>query len=286
LTNPVVAPAQPADANVLARRNIATDASRQVLLARGAGGIVGAVVWSRQAFESEQLGREVGRVERIEGWNSDDRDTFGALAAGAVRAMAAAGIEIASCRLPETSRREIHALESAGFRVVECLLTLGQALPESLPAPVRVGPMRAGEEEACAALAGRVFQYDRFHWDPRIDDSAADRLKRAWILNSARGRADTMLVARDGGEVVGFNACIRSGDTAAIDLIGVAPEARGGGLGKALVEASLAHYAGAAREMIVGTQSKNIASLAMYQRTGFRIRDSHLTFHAHLEPKS
>ena len=283
---PAIAPALPTDADLLARRDIAVDEGRQVLLARGASGVAGTVVWSRQAFESEQLRREVARIERIENWDPDDDDTFGALAAGAAEAMAAAGMEIAGCRVPEAARHEAHALEDAGFRVVECLLTLGRALPESLPAPASIGPMRADEEEACAALAGRVFQYDRFHWDPQIDDRAADRLKSAWILNAARGRADAMLVARDGGQVVGFNACMRAGDAAVIDLIGVAPEARGRGLGAALVEAALAHYAGGAREMIVGTQSKNIASLALYQRAGFRVRDSHLTFHAHLEPSS
>ena len=283
---PAIAPALPADADLLAHREIAVDAGRQVLLARGESGVAGAVVWSRQAFESEQLGLAVARVERIESWNPGDPGTLAALATGAAHAMAAAGIEVAGCRLPEGARHEVHALEGAGFRVVECLLTLGRALPEGLPAPASVGPMRAGEEEACAALAGRVFQYDRFHWDPLIEDRAADRLKRAWILNSARGRADAMLVARDGGEIVGFNACMRAGEVAVIDLIGVAPEARGRGLGAALVEAALAHYAGAAREMVVGTQSKNTASLAMYQRAGFRIRASQLTLHAHLEPKS
>lgn len=283
---PAIAPALPTDADALARRDISADAGRHVLLARGESGVAGAVVWSRQAFESEQLGREVASVERIESWDPDGRGTFDALAEGAADAMARARIEIAGCRLPEAARHEILALEGAGFGVVECLLTLGRTLPETLPAPTSIGPMRAGEEEACAALAGRVFQYDRFHWDPRIDDRAADRLKSAWILNAARGRANAMLVARDGSQVVGFNACMRNGDAAVIDLIGVAPEARGRGLGAALVEAALAHYAGHAREMIVGTQSKNTASLAMYQRAGFRVRDSHLTFHAHLEPRS
>jgi ribosomal protein S18 acetylase RimI-like enzyme len=283
---PAIVPALPSDADALACRDIAADAGRHVLLARGESGVVGAIVWSRQAFESEQLGRAVARVERIECWDPDGRGTFDALTMGAVGAMARARIEIASCRLLEAARHEIQALEGAGFGVVECLLTLGRALPESLPAPASIGPMRADEEEACAALAGRVFQYDRFHWDPQIDNRAADRLKSAWILNAARGRADAMLVARSGGQVVGFNACMRTGDVAVIDLIGVAPEARGRGLGAALLEAALSHYAGDTREMIVSTQSKNIAALALYQRAGFRVRDSHLTLHAHLESSS
>ena len=111
----------------------------------------------------------------------------------------------------------------------------------------------------------------------------ADRLKETWVRNSAAGRADAMLVAREDGRVVGFNACMRSGEAAVIDLIGVAPEAQGRGHGRALVEGALAHYAAAgAGEMTVGTQSKNVASLALYQACGFRVRSSQFTLHAHL----
>ena len=45
----------------------------------------------------------------------------------------------------------------------------------------------------------------------------------------------------------------------------------------------VACYAAAgATEMVVGTQSKNFASLALYQACGFRVRASQLTLHAHL----
>ena len=100
--------------------------------------------------------------------------------------------------------------------------------------------------------------------------------------NSVLGRADRVFVTRDGDAITGFNACLRNGDDAVIDLIAVSRHYQGQGLGRALTVAAIAHYSGKSKRMNVGTQAGNVASLALYQSAGFRIMSSATTLHAHL----
>jgi ribosomal protein S18 acetylase RimI-like enzyme len=277
-----------AERAALEARGLRLDGGRRIVTVRAGGDVAGAAVWQIQAFESVELGLATGRIEAIQAWKPDeDAHVLADLAAKTVSDMKSEGVALAACRLPEARIGAVNALESVGFSMVECLLTLTRPLAGAPEMPAGIGLAEADEGEDCARLAGRCFTSDRFHADSRIADSAADRLKEAWIHNSAKGRADAMLVARRDGRVVGFNACMRNGSTAIIDLIGVAPEAQGQGHGRALVEGALAHYAAAgAEEMAVGTQSGNVASLALYQSCRFRIRSSQFTLHAHLGENS
>lgn len=277
-----------AERAALEARGLRLDGGRRVVTVRAGGTLAGAAVWQFQGFESAELGLTTARIDAIQALQPDeDAPVLADLAARTVSDMKDEGVALAACRLPEARIGAVNALESAGFGMIECLLTLARPLAGAPEMPAAIGLAETGEGEDCACLAGRCFTSDRFHADPRIADAAADRLKEAWIRNSAKGRADAMLVARRDGRVVGFNACMRNGSTAVIDLIGVAPEAQGQGHGRALVEGALAHYAAAgAEEMTVGTQSGNFASLALYQSCGFRIRSSQFTLHAHLGENS
>jgi ribosomal protein S18 acetylase RimI-like enzyme len=176
------------------------------------------------------------------------------------------------------------SLQHAGFRVIECLMTLSRNLEpqgRELPSGVTIATDR--DAEGCASLAHHSFTTDRFHADPDIDDALADDLKGQWARNAVLGRADCVFVTREDDAITGFNACLLNGDTAVIDLIGVAPEHQERGLGRALTEAAIAHYSGRAARMHVGTQSCNVASLSLYQAAGFRPVSSALTLHMHLD---
>ena len=64
-----------------------------------------------------------------------------------------------------------------------------------------------------------------------------------------------------------------------IDLIAVTPEAQGQGLGRALVNASMAAYGARARRMRAGTQAANFPSLALYRGLGMHEVSRAITFH-------
>ena len=279
-------PASDRDAAALRPHGIEAQPGCSVLVAERTGAIAGAAVYAEQPFESEHLGRHAARIERLAAWPAEAAEApevLAELVAGCRARLEADGVGFVSCRLAEDDRAAIRALGQGGFEVVECLLTLGCDLPAE-DASAAAGIEIAGPEdaEACAELAARAFHTDRFHSDPAIPDAAADGLKAAWARNDCAGRADAVLIIREAGRLVGFNACFLRDEEAVIDLIAVAPQAQGRGLGRRLVEGALAHYPGRAQRMMVGTQSRNYASLALYAACGFRIEASALTFHAHL----
>jgi ribosomal protein S18 acetylase RimI-like enzyme len=234
-------------------------------------------VATRRAFETEILGIATFGLE-IEG-HAD-----AAAIAKTLDAAKRAGARLLTCRRPETDRATIAALQACGFKVIECLLTLSRPLDinaRSLPSGIRLS--RKDDADGVATVGASIFRFDRFHMDPQVPKAAADRLKGAWARNSVEGRADAVFIAETDGRITGFNACLLRGDTAVIDLIGVRSGMQGRGIGRDLVAAALSHYAGRAARMIVGTQSANYASLALYHQAGFRIDNSAFTLHAHLD---
>ncbi len=90
-----------------------------------------------------------------------------------------------------------------------------------------------------------------------------------------------MVVAEMEGRVAGFNQLLRgSRGERVIDLIGVHPDFRRQGLGRALCLAAEQHADGAAA-MLVGTQVANIPSVRLYESLGYRLAHAHYVFHRH-----
>jgi len=271
-----------ADRDFLSTHGLAATPGLEILVNENGGVITGALSYAHQSFESGELGINVAQIEQCL--------FFGKHAAGLEEllhhcqsTLRATGVHLVTSRQREENRPVLAALHHCGFRVIECLLTLGRTLPSTasaLPAVVEIAT--PGDAEACGQIAAASFSFDRFHADPKIDTGAADNLKAAWARNSCLGRADIVFVMRESGTVIGFNACRKFADTVEIDLIGVSPQMRGCGIGRRLVDAALAHYAGQAARITVGTQSANIASLALYQSAGFKIEASAFTLHKHL----
>jgi ribosomal protein S18 acetylase RimI-like enzyme len=225
---------------------------------------------AENAFETEFFGGPVWRYE-FDHVSDPIRVAAAALAAH---------VRLVACRVPADDGRAAAALEAAGFRLIERLVTFRRAI---LPAPAAARPIVPASErerEACVAIAVAALRQSRYHADPRIDGRIADAIKRAWVSNNLAGRADLSLVAHDAaGRVVGFNQLLCVGREAVIDLIAVAPAAQHQGYGKALVAAGLSAYAGKADTMRVGTQAANQASLALYRSTGFTVAQEQLTYH-------
>lgn len=228
------------------------------------------------AFESGVFGVPVGRlVSGAQGLplDNDQAIEFALVEAGLK------GCWLISCRVPEGDSAAARDLESKGFRPVETLVTLRRSLDPAVAAPADVGPATAPEHAETVAIARGGFTYDRFHADPQVPKPLADRLKAQWVENGLKGRSDLGLLARADGAVQGFILCMRAGVEAVIDLIAVAPAHRGKGVGRRLVAGALAHYAGRARAMRVGTQAANAPSIRLYESMGFAVQSRHVTFH-------
>jgi ribosomal protein S18 acetylase RimI-like enzyme len=147
---------------------------------------------------------------------------------------------------------------------------------------VTVRPARPADQEPVAALAGRVFRWSRFHRDPRIPRSVADRIKAQWVRGFFAGtRGSALSVAVRRGQVVGFLLALEpEPGLCVIDLIGVEQAERGCGLAVLLTEHARRRGAGIER-MRVGTQLSNLPALRAYLRMGFQIVASHQVLHRH-----
>ena len=174
---------------------------------------------------------------------------------------------------------DVQALASLGFVVVDTNVTF--ELAHEIPPPtIDVGEIQPGEEDATLAIAATAFRYSRFHLDPLVGLDLAHHVKREWIANYVkRVRGEPLLVARTGGRVAGFLATIVAHGTAVIDLVAVATDVNGRGIGSALC-ADFAHrYRGMPR--IVGTQIANVPSIRLYTKLGFAFSKSAYVLHLH-----
>ena len=236
------------------------------------------LTWRIDEFASRILQRKVARLEV----NSGTAPAIQHMIDDVLASMRASKVNLVVCRIPEIDTGTGLVLQSSGFSIVECLLSLSTPLAPAAPRSVKEFARVTPEEAAaCGEIARMTFAHDRFHVDPEIPDRLASELKYQWASNACKGRSDVVFAAHETGELVGFNACLLRGTTAVIDLIGVAPGARGQGLARRLVEAALDYYGGRATQLQVGTQSRNFGSLALYQRCGFRVTNSYFTFHLH-----
>lgn len=178
---------------------------------------------------------------------------------------------------------DVQALASLGFVVVDTNVTFDLANEPTLVSGIDVTELQTNETvEAAAvlAIAGSAFRYSRFHLDPLVGLDLAHHVKREWIANYVkRVRGEPLLVARDKGRIVGFLAPILAHGTAVIDLVAVATDASGRGVGSALCAAFAQRYRGIPR--IVGTQIANVPSIRLYTKLGFVLSKSAYVLHLH-----
>ena len=137
---------------------------------------------------------------------------------------------------------------------------------------------RKDDIERISHIGENSFSSDRFHSDPLIENHKADKLKGAWARNCLTHRANKVFVFQD-EKVCGFLACIKIKHALVIDLIAVAEEKRGFGIGRVLIDSCEAYYKTQCDVYSVSTQSTNRASINLYSSCGFVLVCKQATFH-------
>jgi dTDP-4-amino-4,6-dideoxy-D-galactose acyltransferase len=178
--------------------------------------------------------------------------------------------------------------EQNGFHLVDvrvsldCAVSSHACVPQALPAPpVAVQQARSGDRAALRSIARQSHRDSRFYYDPGFPRDACDRLYEAWIERSCDGYADAVLVAGRAGRLAGYISCHREGEEGGrIGLVGVSCQARGAGVGQALVLSAVDWFRQqSVRRVSVVTQGRNCAAQRLYQRCGFLTRAVHLWYH-------
>ncbi|RKT51532.1 mycothiol synthase [Saccharothrix australiensis] len=163
-----------------------------------------------------------------------------------------------------------------GYRKVRELLRLRRALDDALPEPVlpegvRLRAFVPGQDEAAVVYVN----HRAFAWHPEqgamsIED-VRQREEERWF-----DPAGFLLAVDAEDRLLGFHwTKAHTAELGEVYVVGVDPDAQGGGLGKALTLAGLAHLRRTgSREVMLYVESDNAPALAVYTRLGFSRWDS------------
>lgn len=252
--------------------------------------------WKTSSFDTRMLGVKAGIVDSIVGFQADYHSRLSALniLVDALMANTAEhGIEFLSARVPEGALSAAHALENYGFRVVECLVSLVCETPKLYERRALQGFITRGytdelDRAMVLDIGDKVFTTNRIHVDPHFPDGVANAFRKEWVKNNLDGRADYTYIAKEtlkpNPDVVGF-LCLKDNNgfgIGKIDMVGVRKDMQNKGLGGQLVASAINYFIEKGTSGIeASTQAKNYPAIAMYQRAGFKITGSSLTFHWH-----
>jgi GNAT superfamily N-acetyltransferase len=191
-------------------------------------------------------------------------------------------------RCPTSELAAAHAMERDGFQLMDTLVYYSRGVGATLPPDEAALPVREladGEHGAVKQVATRAFSgySGHYHADPRLERSQCDALYVDWAERSCLSKelADQVLVAAPSGKIAAF-ATLRLNDAEEGEgvLFGVAPEAQGRGIYRALMSGAMRWFkAHAAQRMVVSTQINNVAVQKVWCRLGFEPSKSYYTFH-------
>lgn len=191
-------------------------------------------------------------------------------------------------KLDYSNLTSLGLFKNSGFKIIEENITLERSGGEAnINEPFRhcqqyeIRLAQDGDKTFVEEIAETSFSHDRFHQDPKIDNSLADKIKRQWAGNFFSGkRGDAMIVATVNNQPVAFLLLLLTKKHSVIDLIAVSKKHRKKGLGLQMINYALQNFSGNNRWR-VGTQSTNIPSVRLYERFGFQSIGSQYVLHKH-----
>ncbi len=224
--------------------------------------------WKLDDFDSEIFGFRVAKIKVLDSKNVADL----------IKDLIKNKVKYATCRVESNNFSTIQVLEKSGLVLVDGLISLGiNTLSTKIVAVAsRIREANKNDLGQLKSLTWGLYSVSRVYNDPLISQDKADKFYIKWIENSILGQAADLVLAWDqDGKILGYVTLKKTGS---IPLIGVSKQARGKGIAKELVKASLFKFKQwGVGEVIVETQMANIAALRLYQDCGFKVVDSFLT---------
>lgn len=144
------------------------------------------------------------------------------------------------------------------------------------PTDLVIRPARPDEYATVGDLvveAYRTLPDPHDHYEPRLRDVATRAATSVVLVAASEGRLVGTVTYVPGP---GPDAEVQDPDAATIRMLGVAPEARGRGVGQALVEACIVKARGGGRRrVLLDTETTMTAARRLYERLGFRREPGH-----------
>jgi ribosomal protein S18 acetylase RimI-like enzyme len=145
----------------------------------------------------------------------------------------------------------------------------------------RTRPAREDDLPALERLASALHSTSRFFLDPGFDRAKAGELYSIWLEKSFQDPECMLLSAGGPGHPTGYClARMTSDGTSTLELLGVEPELKGTGLGRALMLSGLGwlRSKGAGEARLV-TQGGGPGLVSFYEKAGFTVESVKLWFH-------
>lgn len=209
----------------------------------------------------------------------------------------ASGVRHVAARADVADMALVFALEQAGFRLMDALVTYFTHPRREPPREVRdfgrIRPFEPRDEPEVLAITAEAYRgyRGRFQLDRHLPRERSDALYLEWARACCAGRmADCVVVADDGhGGLLGWASTRRvepassaGGKTVWIGSLGACRHERPGAYAGLLRTLALANYeAGGVTE--TQTQNHNIAAVRVYDAVGARYVRGEYTFHAWLK---
>ena len=256
------------------------------------GQTVGLVLFRLSSWDTEHFGYPCAIVESVliaDGAYGDRRAIADGLAARLRAWLLAHDVRFTSARVSARDLAVVHSLEQHGFRFIESWVFNSRSTKNAVepddPLPLR--PARPSDEAYMLEYSKDAFETQRFHADPHIERSQADGLYESWIATSFRDPRMQTLVYEEHARPVASMTYYTSDLSNSFGLKFVMwkmaltdPEIRGRGVGTRLFRSLLHHHAAHGFDVVdSGLSLRNVVSLNLHNKCGFRVTCTQLTMH-------
>ena len=208
--------------------------------------------------------------------NKDDNS------ASVMNALNACNMDCLIARVSAKTPRDSVILEGAGFRLMDVRIHLDLNLStfrvHAVHSESKIRLFQARYAVAIRRIARNAFRTDHFHVDPRFNRRKVDDMYSLWV-DRCLNEGYALKVATLGNIPVGFIAARGMKGIFYIELVAVAREFRGRGVGHDLVVDSLIDAATRFSRAEIGVQLSNTAAIRLYERIGFKVNSCECTFH-------
>jgi GNAT superfamily N-acetyltransferase len=239
-----------------------------------------------EAFDSDLFDLEIGRILAAQASSTAD---YRRLFETAVSRARRAGYDQVLRRTSVANLHEVWALEGAGFELMDVGVTFAQRVgPGSHRASeypdLRVAQATDADMEVIARVMPEQGWGSRLDAEPAYGPARVREFRTRWLMNSYRGRAQAFLVGSFDGQPAGYVTCLldAASGIGEIELVGTLPDFRGRRVAVRILEHALAWFSQRATLVTVRTQATNIAAATLYERAGFTLHSSDMTFRAAL----
>jgi GNAT superfamily N-acetyltransferase len=241
----------------------------------------GSIVAVRDVFDSTYLRLSVARVTTAKAASSAE---FRALHEAVAKRLLALGVDQVLRRVDLDGLEEIWALEANGFHLMDIGLLFERRLDGSIGSQESDSVVvRLSTDEDLSRIAPLIVEQpwgSRYEADPAYRAEDVRELRRQWLWNSHRGRADAMFVGVVDGTPAGYVTCRlnRPAARGEIELVGTLPGFRGRGVALRILSHALAWFSTRAEVVSVRTQATNYGAANLYTRAGFVLHRTDASF--------